>query len=187
MNRYFKKNQVDAGRKFAFTQFTKYIIYTVAILMALEALGIKLSVLWGGAAALLVGIGLGLQQTFNDLVSGLILLIEGSVEVGDIIQVDGLIGKVESINIRTSQIGTRDNVSILVPNSKLVGENAINWSHTPTPARFQIRVGVSYNSDVDLVTSLLLKAAETHPKVLKTPTPTVQFIDFGSSSLDFDI
>ncbi|MEM1123316.1 MAG: mechanosensitive ion channel domain-containing protein, partial [Bacteroidota bacterium] len=127
------------------------------------------------------------QQTFNDLVSGLILLVEGSVEVGDIIQVDGLIGKVESINIRTSQIGTRDNVSILVPNSKLVGENAINWSHTATPARFQIRVGVSYSSNVDLVTNLLLQAANDHPKVLKNPAPHVQFIDFGSSSLDFDL
>lgn len=187
MNRYFKRNHIDSGRQFAFKQFVKYIVYTAATLMALEAIGIQLSVLWGGAAALMVGIGLGLQQTFNDLVSGIILLIEGSVEVGDIIKVDGLIGKVESINVRTSQIQTRDNVSILVPNSKLVGENAVNWSHTVEPSRFQVRVGVAYSSDVELVTSLLLQAVAEHTGVLKTPAPVVQFIDFGSSSLDFDL
>lgn len=187
LNRYFKRQHVDAGRQYAFKQFIKYIVYTIAVLMALEAIGIQLSVIWGGAAALMVGIGLGLQQTFNDLISGLILLIEGSVEVGDIIKVDGLVGKVESINMRTSKIMTRDNVSILVPNSKLVGENAVNWSHAPTPSRFQVRVGVAYSSDVDLVTSLLLKAVNEHPKVLDTPAPGVQFIDFGSSSLDFDL
>lgn len=187
LHRYFLRNQIDSGRQFAVNQFVKYIIYTASLLMALEAVGIQLSVLWGGAAALLVGIGLGLQQTFNDLVSGIILLIEGSVEVGDIIKVNGLIGKVESINVRTSQIQTRDNVSILVPNSKLVGENAVNWSHLVEPSRFQVRVGVSYNSDVELVTSLLLKAVNEHPKVLEKPAPRVQFIDFGSSSLDFDL
>lgn len=187
LGRYFKRNHIDSGRQFAFKQFVKYIVYTIAILMALEAIGIQLSVLWGGAAALMVGIGLGLQQTFNDLVSGIILLIEGSVEVGDIIKVDGLIGKVESINVRTSQIETRDNVSILVPNSKLVGENAINWSHTQTPSRFQVTVGVAYSSDIDLVTDLILQAATAHPNVLKTPSPVVQFKDFGSSSLDFEL
>lgn len=187
LNRYFKRQQIDAGRQYAFKQFVKYIVYTAAVLMALEAIGIQLSVIWGGAAALMVGIGLGLQQTFNDLISGLILLIEGSVEVDDIIKVDGLIGRVESINMRTSKIATRDNVSILVPNSKLVGENAINWSHEETPSRFQVRVGVSYSSDVELVTSLLLQAAAEHPNILKTPAPVVQFIDFGSSSLDFDL
>lgn len=185
--RYFKKNHIDAGRQFALKQFIKYIVYTIATLMALEAIGIQLSVLWGGAAALMVGIGLGLQQTFNDLVSGIILLIEGSVEVGDIIKVDGLIGKVESINVRTSQIETRDNVSILVPNSKLVGENAVNWSHTAAPSRFQVKTGVAYSSDVDLVTSLLLQAATDHPNVLKSPAPVVQFKDFGNSSLDFEL
>ncbi len=187
LGRYFNKKKVDAGRRYAFQQFVKYIIYTIATLMVIEAIGVQLSVLWGGAAALLVGIGLGLQQTFNDLISGIILLIEGSVEVGDVIKVEGLVGTVKSINVRTSRVETRDNVSILVPNSKMVGENAINWSHTEEPTRFQIQVGVAYNSDVKLVNLLLMQAANEHPAILKSPTPKIQFIDFGNSSLDFKL
>ncbi len=183
--RFFKQKQVDSGRQFAFTQFLKYIIYTIAILMAFEAIGIQLSVLWGGAAALMVGIGLGLQQTFNDLISGLILLIEGTVEVDDIVEVNGIVGRVTTIGIRTSKIETRDAVSILIPNSKLVGDNATNWSHNNKPCRFQVNVGVAYNSDVELVSSLLLQAAQEHQAVLESPSPRVQFNDFGSSSLDF--
>jgi len=183
--RYFERKEVDPGRQYAFAQFVKYIIYTIAILLALEAMGISISILMGGAAALLVGIGLGLQQTFNDLISGLILLIEGSVEVDDIIVVDGIVGKVTDIGIRTSKVETRDQTSILIPNSKLVSEKAINWSHTSKPTRFSINIGVAYTSDVDLITSLLLKAVEKHSKVLSTPKPIVQFVDFGNSSLDF--
>ncbi len=185
IRRYSQKRKLDHGRHYAFQQFAKYIIYTSALLMALEAIGIQLSVVWGGAAALMVGIGLGLQQTFNDLISGLILLIEATVEVGDVIEVNGLVGTVTDIGIRTSKIITRDRISIIVPNSKLIGDNAVNWSHDPQPTRFQVYVGVAYSSDIDLVTKLLLKAAHEHQGVLNTPKPTVQFKDFGNSSLDF--
>jgi len=185
MKRYFSLRNVDAGRRYAFTQFLKYIIYTLTFLLVLEVLGISISVFWGAAAALMVGIGLGLQQTFNDLVSGLILLIEGSVEVNDIIEVDGIVGTVASIGIRTSRVETRNKISLLVPNSKLVGDKAINWSHNNEPCRFQIFVGVAYSSNTKLVSSLLIQAASEHPLVLKSPQPEVQFIDFGNSSLDF--
>ncbi|MFK7807866.1 MAG: mechanosensitive ion channel family protein [Saprospiraceae bacterium] len=187
LKRYFKKKEIDPGRQFAFIQFIKYIIYTIAVLMALEAVGISLSVIWGGAAALMVGIGLGLQQTFNDLVSGLILLIEGTVEVDDVVEVNGIIGTVTDIGIRTSKVETPDKISILIPNSKLVGDNAINWSHNNISSRFHIDVGVAYSSDVDLVTRLLIQAAEEHDKVLKTKKPEVQFRNFGDSSLDFKL
>jgi len=182
---YFQSKQVDRGRQYAFLQFVKYIVYTAAILMATEAIGISLSVLWGGAAALLVGIGLGLQQTFNDIVSGLILLIEGTVEVGDIIEVNGVVGTVSSIGIRTSKIESRDRISILIPNSKLVGDNATNWTHNRGAIRFQLPIGVAYSSDIELVTELILQAATEHIHVKKIPAPAVQFVDFGSSSLDF--
>lgn len=187
LKRFFRRKKIDVGRQFALKTFLKYIIYTLAILWVMQTLGIKLSVIWGGAAALLVGIGLGLQQTFNDLISGLILLSEATVEVGDVVLVDGIIGTVKSIGIRTSKVETRDNIFIIIPNSKLVGDNVINWSHTKTPTRFQVNVGVSYSSDVKLVTALLLKAAEDHPGVLEHPAPTVQFKDFGNSSLDFQL
>lgn len=185
MSQYFKRRKVDTGRQYAILQFVKYIIYTGASLIAMEAMGIAISVLWGGAAALLVGIGLGLQQTFNDLLSGIILLIEGTVEIDDVVEVDGIIGRVTTIGLRTSRIETLNKITILLPNSKITGEKATNWSHSEDPTRFQINVGVAYASDVDLVTTLLLQAAREHPEVLNTPSPRVQFRDFGNSSLDF--
>lgn len=185
MEQYFRRKKVDAGRRYALSQFLKYIVYTITFLIVMEALGISISVFWGAAAALMVGIGLGLQQTFNDLVSGVILLIEGAVEVNDIVEVDGLIGTVVAIGIRTSRVETRDRISILIPNSKLVGDKAINWSHNKESSRFQVYVGVSYSSDTELVTSLILQAAKELPQVLKTPEPEVHFKDFGNSSLDF--
>lgn len=187
LQRFFQRRRVDAGRSFAFLQFTKYIVYTFAIIQALNVLGIQLTVIWGGAAALLVGIGLGLQQTFNDLISGIILLIEGTVEVGDIVEINGVVGTVVNIGIRTSKIKSRDGIALLIPNSKIVSDSATNWSHTLNVARFQIKVGVAYSSDVQLVTNLLLKAANEHKAVLPTPEPRVQFKDFGSSSLDFEL
>lgn len=163
----------------------KYIIYTGSVLLVLEAVNISLSILWGGAAALLVGVGLGLQQTFNDLISGLILLFEGTVKVNDVIETDGIIGTVTAIGIRTPEVETLDHISILIPNSKLVGNKATNWSHNKASSRFQISVGIAYKSDVNLVTLLLLEAAKDHEKILTSPKPEVQFSDFGSSSLDF--
>jgi small-conductance mechanosensitive channel len=186
-NRFFKRKKVDKGRQYAFLQVVKYIIYTGAVILVLEAVGISLSILWGGAAALLVGVGLGLQQTFNDLISGLILLVEGTVEVNDVIETNGIIGTVTSIGVRTSKVETLDRISILIPNSKLVGNNATNWSHNKASTRFQIEVGVAYKSDVQVVTALLLQATNEHHKILKLPVPEVQFKDFGSSSLDFVI
>lgn len=187
VNRFFNKKNLDVGRKYAITQFIKYIIYVSAILIALESIGVQLSLLWAGSAALLVGVGLGLQQTFNDLISGLILLIEGTVDVDDILEIDLMVGKVSKIGLRTSTIETRDNIVVVVPNSKLVNDQVINWTHNNTPTRFVVNVGVSYSSDIDQVTSLILETIKNHPKVLNDPAPSVQFKDFGNSSLDFSL
>ncbi|MEM1318979.1 MAG: mechanosensitive ion channel domain-containing protein [Bacteroidota bacterium] len=185
LERFFRKRNVDIGRKYATRTILKYIVYTAALIWAIQLIGIHLSVFWGGAAALLVGVGLGLQQTFNDLISGIILLSEATVEVGDIVSVDGVIGTVRDIGIRTSKVETLDDISIIIPNSKLVVDQVVNWSHKDSPNRFQVAVGVAYGSDVQLVTSLLLQAARSHQDVLAFPEPKVQFKDFGASSLDF--
>ena len=187
LSRYFRKRNIDPGRRYAILQVLRYIIYTSAVLLAIEAMGFSFSLLLGGAAALMVGIGLGLQQTFNDLVSGIILLVEGSVEIDDIIEIDGLVGVVKDIGIRTSKVETRDRISLVVPNSKLVGDKLINWSHNNDSTRFTINVGVAYSSDIDLVTNLLLQAAEEHKDVLSEPVPQVRFKEFGNSSLDFGL
>jgi len=187
LKRFFRKRNVDVGRQYTIITLLKYVVYTIAVLWAMHLLGIHLTVLIGGAAALLVGIGLGLQQTFNDLVSGIILLSEGTVEVGDILSIGDLVGTVTSIGIRTSEVETRDEISIIIPNSKLVVDNVINLSHNKAPTRFQVKVGVAYSSDVELVTSLLLQTANSHKDVLKKPEPRVMFKDFGNSSLDFEL
>ena len=183
--RYFKRKKVDIGRQYTITQLVLYVLYTLSVLLALESVGVKLSVLWAGSAALLVGVGLGLQQTFNDIVSGLIILGEGTVEVGDTVQVDGFIGVVQKIGLRTSTVETRGRITIIIPNSKLVVENVTNWSHNAPDTRFQVKVGVSYASDPRQVEALLLQVADNHPKVLKKPEAYVEFSDFGDSALDF--
>jgi len=164
-----------------------YIVYIVAIIAAIDNLGIKMTIFWGGAAALLVGIGLGLQEVFKDLTSGIILLFERTVEIGDIIEISGTVGMVRKIGLRTSLVQTRDNIMLLVPNSKLVSENVINWSHTDSKARFSVSVGVAYGSDTELVRSILLEAARRNKRILDYPKPSVRFVEFGDSSLDFKI
>ena len=184
---YYKRRAVNAGSQYAINRLLSYFLLVIAILAAIQYIGINLTLLWGGAAALLVGVGLGLQQTFNDLISGIILLFERTVEIGDMVEVGTLIGTVRKIGVRTSLVETRDNISVIVPNSKLVGEKVINWSHFDAKARFMVSVGVAYGSDTAAVKDILLTVAKENKKVLDYPSPLVRFKNFGDSSLDFEI
>ncbi len=183
---YYKSRQVDIGSQYAINQIISYIVYIIAFVMALDNMGIQMTVLWGGIAALLVGVGLGLQQTFNDLFSGILLLFERTVEVGDVVEINGIVGTVKTIGLRTSLIEARDSVTHIIPNSKLVMDNIVNWNHYDSKVRFSINVGVAYGSDTALVKKLLLQAI-VQPKVLKRPAPFIRFSNFGDSSLDFEI
>ena len=187
MFNYYRKNEVNVGSRYAINQLLKYIIYIVAVFFAIESLGVKMTVIWGGMAALLVGVGLGLQQTFNDLLSGILLLFERSVEVGDVLKVGEMIGTVKRIGLRTSIIETRYNETIIVPNSKLVTNNVVNWSHEDEKVRFVVSVGVAYGSDTEKVKSILMQMAKDNIYVLGKPMPTVRFVAFGESSLDFEL
>jgi len=187
LSRFYRRRKIDTGRRFAINRIIKYIVYLIAILFALKATGIELSLIWAGGAALLAGIALGMQNTFADLVGGIILLVEGAVEVGDVVIVDEMVGTIKTIGLRTSKIETLDNITKIVPNSKLVSENVTNWSTGGQIARFQVNVGVAYSSDVNLVTKLLLQAALEHRDVMQNPRPKVMFRDFGNSSLDFQL
>lgn len=187
LHSYYQRKEIDTGSQFAINQLVKYVIFIFAIFLAIEHLGVHMTVLWGGMAALLVGIGLGLQQTFNDLFSGIMLLFERGVEIEDVVEVDGLVGKVKRIGLRTSIVETRDNVSVIVPNSKLVTNSVVNWSHSDHKVRFKISVGVAYGSDTEKVKELLLKVAKENVYVLEFPSSLVRFINFGNSSLDFEL
>lgn len=183
----FKKREIDQGTRFAINQLLQYVIYVIAVYLALKSLNINMTLILGGAAALLVGIGLGLQQTFNDFFSGLVLLFERSVSVGDILDIDGQVGAVKKIGLRSSIIETRGNISFIVPNSKLVNENVQNWSHFVDHGRFHVNVGVAYGSDTALVKKILLEAVNDHHLILDYPVPFVRFGDFADSALNFSV
>ncbi len=183
-----EKSAFDIGKSRAIFQIIKYIIWISAVLLVLESLGIKITFLLASSAALLVGLGLGLQQIFQDFLSGITLLIEGTLKVGDIVEThDGEVGKVKEMNLRTSKLESRDNIILIVPNSKLINDVVINWSHTNRTTRFGVNVGVAYGSDVKNVTEILLKCASEHKHIVKKPAPMVFFRDFGNSSLDFEL
>lgn len=184
----FTNNNIDVGKSHSIYQLTKYILWVIAIVLSLETVGIKITFLLAGSAALLVGLGLGLQQVFKDIVSGLFLLFEGNLKINDVVELDdGEIGRVKEITFRTTKIETRDNIILVVPNSKFIDSNVINWSHIQKRTRFYVQVGVAYGSDVNLVKKVLLDCADKHKDISKSPKPFVRFNDFGNSSLDFQI
>lgn len=187
-NRRILSGKIDKGSAIAIFSIIKYLFWTIFIISALDTLGVNLNLMLAGSAALLVGIGFGIQKIFNDLVSGIIILMEGNLKVGDVIQFENeLIGKVTSVGLRTSKIRTRDDIAMIVPNSMFINDRVINWSHNIGSTRFMVAVGVAYGTDVDLVTKLLLECTEGIPEIEQTPEPFVRFVNFGDSSLDFQL
>lgn len=150
-------------------------------------MGVSISSLAAVGAVLMVGIGFGLQNLTQNFISGIILLVERPIKVGDIIKVGTTSGKVVDIRVRSTVVQTRDDVTIIVPNSKFISEEVVNDSYSGKVIRQHLRVGVGYGSDVDKVQHLLCEAAMKHPKVLHEPKPKALFEDFGDSSLNFDL
>lgn len=179
--------KLDKGQALAYYQISRYFVIVISIALILEALGIKVTFLLAGSAALLVGVGLGLQQLFNDLVSGFIILTEHSIKVGDIIEIDGMAAKVRQIGLRTSKVENRNGIFMIIPNSKIVNENVTNWSHNKKTTRFSLTVGVAYGSDVDLVAKVLVSAADENEHVDKSMPSIPRFTDFGDSALIFEL
>jgi len=182
-----RSNEFDDANVYAIFQIIRYIIWIIAIGFILETIGIKVTVLVAGSAALLVGVGLGLQQTFNDIISGIILLAERSIRINDVLEIDGDIVKIEGIGLRTSKGLNRDDISIIIPNSLITTNKVINWSHQSKKTRFKINVGVAYGSDVDLVIKVLKESAMEHPELKDEQLVDVRFVEFNNSSLDFQI
>ncbi len=185
VNRSLQKKSVDSVVRDSLEKFSRYLVIMIGMLFALDALGFTLSSLAAFGAILMVGIGFGLQNITQNFISGIILLVERPVKVGDIIQVGSASGKVLDIRVRSTVVQTRDDVSIIVPNSKLLAEEVINQSFLSNRIRRQITIGIAYGSDVSIAMQLLLDAALAQEAVLKEPPPLVIFSDFGESSLDF--
>ena len=183
----FSRQQIDEGRQESVVQLVKYAIYVFASLAALQTLGVQIGLLLAGSAALLVGVGLGLQKTFNDFVAGLILLFEGSLDVGDIVEVDKIIGRITRIRLRASEMITREGVELIIPNSNFINANIINWSHSNPLTEFSVRVSVSYQAAPQKVVELMKEAAQNHRYVAKLPLPEVELMDFADSGVIYEV
>ena len=181
-----KKAYLDPGLRYTLGRLLQYLIVSVGILLALKAaFNLDLTSIAVVFTALSVGIGFGLQYIAADIASGFILLFERPVRVGDRISIGNQEGDVQSINLRTTVLMTNDRVSVIVPNSKLVRDQLINWSYGDPRARIAIPIGVSYDADVDLVMKTLLRATEGVDNVLQDPPPKVQFLEFADWSKNF--
>ena len=187
LNRKKDLSKVDKSNRNSLFQIIKYILWIISFSLILDTIGINVTVLLAGSAALLVGIGLGLQQTFNDVISGIMLLIEGTTKAGDILEIDNDIVMLDSIGLRTSMGLNRDDIVIIIPNSLITTNKVINWSHQSMKTRFRISVRVAYGSDVDFVKKILEESVLEHPDITNKELIEARLVNFGISSLDFEV
>ncbi len=182
LNRVFQKEKLDEGAQFSINRLFSYVVYVLAALLIFQSLGIEMTVVWGSMAAVLVGAGLGLREAVNDFISGVILLFEKTIRVGDFIEVQGQAGVVRRIGFRTSIVETRDSTTIVVPNSRLFSDKVLNFRGEDAEARFHLPIRVGFDSDIETVRRLLLDAAAEQPGIDRQPAPAVRttgFYDFG--------
>ena len=181
------KLNLDKGLEYALLRFAHYLVLIVGIYIGLKTINIPLGAFIGLFAVLGVGIGFGLQNLASNFISGIILLLERPVKVGDRLEVNSVWGEVKRINLRTTLIVTPDNVSIIVPNSKLLENEVTNYSYGDPKIRLHIEVGIAYGSDCEKARSTLLQVARDNQLILKVPEPHVLFREFGDSSLNFTL
>ncbi len=175
------------GQQYAVARVVSYLVFILGLMIGLESAGLNLSSLVVVGGALGVGVGFGLQAVVGNFVAGLILLVEQPVKLGDRIEVGNTYGDVVALRGRSTWIRTNDNVVIIVPNSEFINQRVTNWTANDRRVRIALPVGVSYDSDPQEVREVILAVARSHPDVLSDPTPEVVFLDFGESSLDFEL
>lgn len=184
----FKTLNDDAKLKFkGILTFFNYLVYLIVILITLDNVGVKVSTIFAASAALLVGVGLALQTLIQDVFSGISILADQTVHVGDIIQIDGQVGRVENIMLRTTRAVTRDNKVLIIPNHKFLTSILYNWTENGTLTKESIHFGVSYDTDVILLELIVIEITNAHPNILKKPQPFLLFEDFGESALMFQL
>ncbi|GAA3618466.1 mechanosensitive ion channel family protein [Flavivirga jejuensis] len=182
--------KLPADDKAKFTtvfSFSRWLIYLIVLLIAFSTAGVNVNAILAASAGLLIGVGLALQTLFQDIISGIFILVDQSVHVGDIIEIEDKVGRVEEIKLRTTRAVTIDNKVLVIPNHLYLTNSLYNWTQNGTKTRESVSVGVAYGSDVELVKSLLLQVASENKDVLKHPEPLVLFTDFADSSLNFKL
>lgn len=188
--RKFFTRKMDSDDKLKFVsifKFIKYVVYIVVILFTMSTAGIDITILITASAALFVGLGLALQELFQDIIGGIFIILDKSLRVGDVVEVENRVGKVFEIKLRTTRAVTRDDKIIIIPNHKFINDIVFNYSQNHKTTRESVIVGVAYGSDIQLVTKLLEDIVHDQRGVLKSPKPFVMFDDFGDSALMFSI
>lgn len=183
-----RKMEADDKLKFiSIFKFIKYLVYVIVILFTMSAAGINITILITASAALFVGLGLALQEIFQDIIGGIFIIVDKSLRVGDIIEIDNKVGKVFEIKLRTTRAITRDDKVIIIPNHKFISDIVYNYTQNHKTTRELVRIGVAYGSDIELVTQILLDIVKSQRTILKSPKPFVIFEDFGDSALIFAV
>lgn len=181
------KGKMGLGARQAMATIIRYFVIALGLLIMLQTAGINLTTFQVLAGTVGIGVGFGLQNIASNFVSGLIILIERPIQTGDRIVVGEIEGDIFAINARSTTVVTNDNIAIIIPNSKFVTENVVNWSLTGKDVRFAVPVGVAYGTDLKLVVKLLEEVARDNPDVLASPSPSVRFISFGDSGLNLEL
>jgi hypothetical protein len=187
VSRVLSRSGLDASIQYAIAQIIGYVVITIGFFLALQNTGINLSALTVFAGAVGVGVGLGLQNISSNFISGLILLAERPIKIGDRVEVHTVAGRVTEIRARSTTVVTNDNITLIVPNSVFVEHTVTNWSHGGQKVRFRIPAGVAFGSDLARVKEALLEVARNHPATLSDPEPRVFFESFGDSALNLEL
>ncbi len=167
--------------------YVRWFVFLIIFLVTMNTSGVDVTAVFAASAALLIGVGLALQTLFQDIISGIFILVDQSVHVGDIIELEGKVGRVLDIRLRTTRAVTVDNKVLVIPNHLYLTNILFNWTENGTETRESVSVGVAYGTDVEKVKKILLEIAKNQPTVLKNPAPVVLFTDFADSSLNFKI
>lgn len=179
-----KRYSDDEGSKDSIIKIINYILFSVWLLIGVQVVDLDISFLLAGSAVLGIGIGFGLQNMASNFVSGIVILFEKPIKKEDLIEVDGILGRVHEISFRSTIIRTRDNITIIVPNSKIIAENVTNWSHGEKITRIHIPIGVSYSSDLQLAKNIILDIAKVHKSITSRPPPKVLLDSFGDNAVN---
>ena len=181
------RTKLDIGARQAVASISRYVFLLLGLLIILQTAGIDLTTLNVLAGAVGIGVGFGLPNIVSNFISGLIIMFERPIKIGDRIVVDNVEGDVVEIGARSTKVLTNDNIMIVVPNSKFISENVVNWMYNDASVRFRIPVGVAYGTDVRKVEKILLEVAQAEPDVLDDPPPVVRFLGFGDSALNLEL
>jgi len=187
VDRLLSRTHLEPSLRFAIGKIAGYLFISLGFVLALNNAGLDISSLTVLAGAVGIGLGFGLQNIISNFVSGLIILAERPVAIGDRIEVGGVAGSVTRINMRSTTVVTNDNITIIVPNSDFISSAVTNWSHGDPKVRLRVPFGVAYGSDITLLQKVILEVANQHPAVLKAPEASLFFVGFGESSLDFEL